>query len=268
MSPLWTNAATAAVYSRLPPFWPANAKAWFLQAEAQFTLRGITQDVTKHVHVIASLDERTAAKVADLLAASSAADDNKYAHLKQRLLERFQLSEQERARRLLELRGLGDRKPSELMEEVLALLQDEPFSFIIKELYLQQLPPVVRAQLANTNFAADPRQAATYADRLWFAAGQHALPITTARSPAGESPSAADEPQSDALEINAIDRATRPYRRAHPPRCAHRPAAPPGTTTKRRSLLSVILRSIISRCECPPFAIIYNRALATLPNMC
>ena len=104
------NAATEAVYSCLLPFWLTNTKAWFLQAEAQFTLCGITQDVTKHAHVITSLDKHTAAtKVTDLLAASSAADNNKYAHLKQCLLECFQLSEQEQAQCLLELRGLGDR---------------------------------------------------------------------------------------------------------------------------------------------------------------
>ena len=204
---------TAAVYSRLPPFWPANANAWFLQAEAQFTLRGITQDATKHAHIVASLDERTASKVADLLATSAAADD-KYATLKKRLMERFQLSEQERARRLLELRGLGDRKPSELMEEVLALLQDEPFSFVIKEIFLQQLSPIVRAQLANTDFTTDPRQAATYADRLWFAAGQRALPIATAHTPVGEPALAASELPPDRLEIDAINRAPRHHRRA------------------------------------------------------
>ena len=39
-------AQTNAVYARLPAFWPANAKVWFIQAEAQFTIRGISQDAT------------------------------------------------------------------------------------------------------------------------------------------------------------------------------------------------------------------------------
>ena len=91
---------------------------------------------------------------------------NRYDTLKACLLQRFQLTEQERVRRLLELRGLGDRKPSELMEEILTLLQDEPFSFLVKELYLQQLPAVVRPHPANTDFASDPRQAANLADQL------------------------------------------------------------------------------------------------------
>ena len=124
---------------------------------------------TKHAHVVASLDEHTAAKVADILEASITAED-KYTTLKQQFLEWFQLSEQQHTRRLLEFCGLGDRKPSELMEEILALLQDEPFSFIGKEIYLQRLPPVVRAQLANTDFKTNPQVAATLANKLWFAA--------------------------------------------------------------------------------------------------
>ena len=51
-------AQTNAVCARLPAFLPANAKVWFILAEAQFTIRGISQDATKHAHVMAALDER------------------------------------------------------------------------------------------------------------------------------------------------------------------------------------------------------------------
>ena len=112
------------MFSRLPPFWATNGKAWFIQAEAQFRLQKITADRTKHAHVMASLDEHMAAKVADILEASTMAED-KYTTLKQQLLEWFQLLEQECAHRLLEFCCLSDWKPSELLEEILALLQNE-----------------------------------------------------------------------------------------------------------------------------------------------
>ena len=140
-----------------------------------------------------------AAKVADILEASTMAED-KYTTLKQQLLERFQLSEQEHAHRLLEFRGLGDRKPSELMEKILSLLQDEPFSFIVKEIYLQQLPPVVQAQLANTDFKTNPWVAATLADKLWFATCQHAVPVAAGHIQASTDSSA------ETLEINQVRR--------------------------------------------------------------
>ena len=225
MSPLWTTQPQQPCTAASRYFGQRAPRPGSCKQRTQFTLRGITQDVTKHAHAIASLDEGTAAKVADLLATSSTADDNnKYAQLKQCLLECFQLSEQERARRLLELRGLGDRKPSELMEEVLALLQDEPFSFIIKELYLQQLPPVTptthRPGAARQHKLRDRPSPGLPPTPTGFGlppASMHSQ-LPQQRSPASESPSAADEPQSDALEIDAIDHATRPYRRAHPPK--------------------------------------------------
>ena len=47
-----SEAKVTAVTVKLPPFWPDKAVLWFAQAEAQFLLRGITQDKTKFAHVI------------------------------------------------------------------------------------------------------------------------------------------------------------------------------------------------------------------------
>ena len=65
------------------------------QAEAQFTLRGITADETKYYYVVAALDQGTATRLLDLLSHPPAED--KYPTLETRLLETFDLSEQERA---------------------------------------------------------------------------------------------------------------------------------------------------------------------------
>ncbi|KAJ8367196.1 hypothetical protein AAFF_G00324390 [Aldrovandia affinis] len=98
----------------------ANAAVWFAQAEAQFALRGITQEDTKYYYVVAALNSSTASRVLSLLQDPPEAD--KYLALKQLLLETFELSEPERARKLLTLPGLGDSKPSELMDHMLTLL--------------------------------------------------------------------------------------------------------------------------------------------------
>ena len=45
----------SAVSVKLPPFWLADPAIWFLQVEAQFTLKGIVQQRTKFDHVIAVL---------------------------------------------------------------------------------------------------------------------------------------------------------------------------------------------------------------------
>ena len=50
-------AETNAVAIKLPTFWAQQPKVWFLQAEAQFHIRKITDDTTKYYHVVAALDQ-------------------------------------------------------------------------------------------------------------------------------------------------------------------------------------------------------------------
>ncbi|KAJ8377226.1 hypothetical protein AAFF_G00264540 [Aldrovandia affinis] len=92
-----------AVALKLPEFWQEHAAVWFTQAEAQFALRGITQEDTKYFYVVAALNSSTASRVLSLL--QDPPEDDKYLALKQLLLETFELSEPERARKLLTLPG-------------------------------------------------------------------------------------------------------------------------------------------------------------------
>ena len=43
---------TNAVAIKLPAFWAQQPEVWFLQAEAQFHIRKITDDTTKYYHVV------------------------------------------------------------------------------------------------------------------------------------------------------------------------------------------------------------------------
>ncbi|KAJ8371613.1 hypothetical protein AAFF_G00306780 [Aldrovandia affinis] len=108
-----------AVALKLPEFWQEHAAVWFAQAEAQFALRGITQEDTKYFYVVAALNSSTASRVLSLL--QDPPEDDKYLALKQLLLETFELSEPG-VLKLLTLPGLGDSKPSELMDHMLTLL--------------------------------------------------------------------------------------------------------------------------------------------------
>jgi len=62
-----SSSTVAAVAIKLPTFWPNQAEVWFMQAEAQFTIRGITADDTKYYHLLASLDQDTASRVLSML---------------------------------------------------------------------------------------------------------------------------------------------------------------------------------------------------------
>lgn len=159
-----------AVTLKLPEFWESSASAWFAQTEAQFALREITADTTKFYYVVSALGSSTASRVVSLLTNPPATE--KYTALKAHLLKTFELSDAERASRLFSLHGLGDSKPSELMDRMLDLLGEHRPDFLFIQLFLRQLPSQVRAALANTTIT-DCRRLAEEADKFFLASQEH-----------------------------------------------------------------------------------------------
>lgn len=134
--------------------------------------------------MVAALDASTTARAIALLEAPPA--DGKYDALKTFLLSLFELSELEKADRLLSLNGLGDSKPSELMERMLAVLGAADPSFLFAHIFLRQLPAPVRTALASSPLPSsrDYRALAVEADRIFLANRQqfvHALLPTQRR---------------------------------------------------------------------------------------
>ena len=84
-----------------------------------------------------SINQATAGPLADLLSHPPA--ENLYEALKVRLTATFGLSDRERASRLLRLRGLGDRKPSQLMDEMLTLMDGHKLCFLFEQLLIKKI---------------------------------------------------------------------------------------------------------------------------------
>lgn len=140
-------AATAAVAVKLPDFWKSDPTMWFAQAEAQFALAGVTQDVTKFHHIVAKIDQSVICHVADLVKEPPA--DGKYNAIKTRLISRFELSPQSKLEKLLGACDLGDLRPTHLLAKMQELSSglnvDDAF---LKMLFLQRLPANIRTVLS------------------------------------------------------------------------------------------------------------------------
>ena len=157
---------TNAVSIKLPTLWTAQPHVWFQQAEAQFTIRGITADQTKYAYVVSALDQDTASRLLDLL--SHPPTEDKYTAIKTRLLKTFGLTRRVRANKLLHMEELRDRLPSALMDEMLSLLDRHQPCMLFEQIFLNRMPDHIRLRLADADFS-DSRRVAEQADELWHA---------------------------------------------------------------------------------------------------
>lgn len=168
---------------KLPGFWQSDPAPWFEHIEALFHLRGITDDNSRYYLVVAALDQESTRRAMQLLRAPPRRE--KYAALKRFLLRRYTLSAAERADKLLSLPGLGDRSAVDLMDNMLSLLGADDGGFLFPHLFLRQLPPPVRATLANSPSltAGDFRGLAEEADRILLSSRGASVQSVTSDSP-------------------------------------------------------------------------------------
>ena len=174
-------ARVAAISVKLPQFWPDKAKLWFAQAEAQFETKGITVEKTKYAHVVTMLDSKTAEQAMDIIETPPTTEP--YTTLKNRLTKAYSLSDSEKAGKILDMSGLGDRTPSQFIAHMLQLVPtgQEP-GFLFREVFLRQLPTDIRRQLAQTTktgiTAKDLRELAEEADRYFSSTGARVNAVT------------------------------------------------------------------------------------------
>ena len=136
-SPAQVNATAV----KLPSFWQGNPEVWFRQVESVFATRNpaITTQDTKFEYVIQALDNNTAERVQNIILDPP---ENPYDAMKTALIRVFGKTQAEKDQTLLGLNGLGDRKPSELLQHMQNLNADPATLF--KALFLAQLPPDVQ----------------------------------------------------------------------------------------------------------------------------
>ncbi|XP_044573963.1 uncharacterized protein LOC123258151 [Drosophila ananassae] len=130
---------------KIPPFWTEHPELWLSQIEAQFVLAGITTDDTIFNTILASIEAPVLARIADAIV--NQPGTGKYENLKSCILERFCESEQKKIQKLISETDLGDKRPTQLLNELNALAANKVDETFLKALWLQRLPTQVQAIL-------------------------------------------------------------------------------------------------------------------------
>jgi hypothetical protein len=165
-------APVAHVAVKLPDFWVKDPKMWFLQAEAEFRRARVTAETTMYDYVLMKLPEDVVMSVRSLVSAIEAdpvKQETSYTLMKEALLGSYGKTKWQMAYALLDHPELGDRRPSAMMAEMLALRYETtaPDSLFLA-LFLRRLPPSIRDHLATANHTT-AAEMATHADILWDA---------------------------------------------------------------------------------------------------
>ena len=161
---------------KLPDFWTASPAAWFGIAETQFLLRNINSQQERFALVAAVLPEASTRRMAHLFTNPG---DTSYTDMKAALLSAHQLTSFQKAERLFSSEPLGDRRPSELLSELLEWVHPgDERSRLFAMLFLRRLPAAIRLQLTEDDHK-DLRALAEKADRCAASIHRHQqlLPI-------------------------------------------------------------------------------------------
>jgi len=177
-------APVAHVAVKLPDFWVKDPKMWFAQAEAQFRRARITQETTMFDYILMKLPEdvvdyilmklpedvvMSVRALVSAIEADPVKQETSYTLMKEALMGSYGKTKWQMAYALLDHPELGDRRPSAMMAEMLALrYETSPPDSLFLALFLRRLPASIRDHLAAANHETAAAMS-THADILWDA---------------------------------------------------------------------------------------------------
>ncbi|THD28547.1 Pol polyprotein [Fasciola hepatica] len=186
------------VEKHLPVFWSENPSVWFVMAESYFHIWNVVKSDTKFAYVVASLPEKIAVEVSDLILHPHPAEP--YEQFKSAVLKRLSDTDKKCFERLLFSEELGNCKPSELLRHLKRFDNGRNLGqSVFRELFLQRLPPHVRSILSSRK-TLTLEELATLADDLMELT--HTSQVTTMSSNPTEETSRALCKQIETLNNN------------------------------------------------------------------
>ncbi|XP_046807526.1 uncharacterized protein LOC124420041 [Lucilia cuprina] len=139
---------TSTVNLRIPRFWKENPAIWFAQLDAQFENHNVVNESSKY---FAALPE-VLSQVTDIILQQPR---DAYSKIKQRLIDHFSISEENRIKTLLKELPIGDKKPSFLLREIRNLANDGVKDEFLRTMWIQRLPTQAQAILATSSEPLD-----------------------------------------------------------------------------------------------------------------
>jgi hypothetical protein len=185
----------------LQPFDVRRPSLWFRQAESIFRRKNIYSQIDRYDILLAHIPTDALDAVAPVINTIEDHTTDAYHRLKAKLLSAYAKTDWELANDLYDHPGLGDNKPSQLMNSLLALLppDDQP-GILFLALFMRRLPTYIRDQLAALP-TRDPDQLAAHADLIWTSHGGAAAAVnqvfstqTRPTRPPGRSPTRRQSP--------------------------------------------------------------------------
>ena len=158
------NADVFRVGVKVPPFWAEEPDIWFAQVEGQFSISGITSDVTKFNYVIGHLDNQHSREVKDIIV--NPPPTEKYEKLKSELIKRLSASKENKIKQLLMHEELGDRKPSQFLRHLQSLAGLNVPDDFLRTIWISRLPHGIQTVLAGQASTASLENLADLADRV------------------------------------------------------------------------------------------------------
>ena len=158
----------------LPAFLPSNVELWFATAEHTFAANGIFGESKRFSLALNALELKQIQSIQHVVRSPTA---NPYRAITQTPIKSYKLNENDRLDVLCNRSQLGDRKPSELLNEMRQLLDaydahNPQTNAVLRKLFLHKLPAEVRGILA-ASLETNLDTLATRADEVIAALAQN-----------------------------------------------------------------------------------------------
>ena len=192
---------------QLPSFDKVDPETWFTVADANFSLRKVTDPTTKYYYVLSKLDAESLRQLSAFL--KEPRGENLYREIKEELCNTYEPPLEEKLDALFALTDIGDDHPKKFGKEIQRLAADASREDKLKRIFVHCLPQKIVTAITGSLFGKLDAVIAA-ADRAWTAAAPGSATAVSAITGPAVSVSAISGPSSRGGRHGGKQRAGRP----------------------------------------------------------